>query len=443
MSTFAPLQFRSARAISSPRQHTSVLRPSRWTEPSKVSPASEAKASPDQQQVPSFSFARIPIDPPVRAPRNTVEDHRGNHTGLPDKLKAGIERLSGMALDDVRVHYNSSLPAEVQVLAYTQGTNIYVGRGQEEYLPHEAWHVVQQKQGRVRPTILTGGQSINDEQQLESEAETKGLQAYPARLPIMNSLREGVQLDNPVREGSNVIQCGRDKSKRSKKKLGTSKIRKKPPYAQPKTVILRGRYTKGQHGFKKSEQKRLATKYGITISGDTHESEHTVGFEPLNQTSGLKRGSGGRARTLENTAPAYQEVKSLHRANIGTGMHSTTDESGFTSTTYRDYQRKLIESGDVSSAVQLNQLTYAFDPNFHKLVKTPEGQVATDSFKEMVKSLKKLTYAQGDTDVAVTINERQQAEMIAARAQIELGRQLTPEEIAAIYQEVNIDKYWE
>jgi hypothetical protein len=29
------------------------------------------------------------------------------HTGLPDALKAGVKDLTGMALDHVRVHYNS------------------------------------------------------------------------------------------------------------------------------------------------------------------------------------------------------------------------------------------------------------------------------------------------------------------------------------------------
>ena len=76
---------------------------------------------------------------------------RENNTGLPDRLKAGVESLSGLAMDDVRVHYNSAKPAEVQALAYTQGTDIHVGPGQEQHLPHEAWHVAQQKQGRVSP----------------------------------------------------------------------------------------------------------------------------------------------------------------------------------------------------------------------------------------------------------------------------------------------------
>ncbi|MFL6604960.1 MAG: DUF4157 domain-containing protein [Steroidobacteraceae bacterium] len=69
--------------------------------------------------------------------------------GLPDKLKTDIERLSGMNLDDVRVHLNSPLPAQHQVLAYTQGNDIHVAPGQQRLVAHEAWHVVQQQGGRV------------------------------------------------------------------------------------------------------------------------------------------------------------------------------------------------------------------------------------------------------------------------------------------------------
>lgn len=72
--------------------------------------------------------------------------------GLPDKLKADIENLSGLNLDDVRVHYNSPLPAQHRAVAYAQGNDIHVGPGQEQHLPHEAWHVVQQRGGRVSPT---------------------------------------------------------------------------------------------------------------------------------------------------------------------------------------------------------------------------------------------------------------------------------------------------
>lgn len=94
---------------------------------------------------------------------------------LPGALRSGIEALSGFALDDVRVHYNSPQPAQLQALAYTQGTDIHVAPGQERHLAHEAWHVVQQKQGRVQPTLHLN--STNDDPALEREADQMGAQA--------------------------------------------------------------------------------------------------------------------------------------------------------------------------------------------------------------------------------------------------------------------------
>ena len=44
----------------------------------------------------------------------------------------------------------------------------------EKHLAHEAWHVVQQRQGRVDPTkkLMTGPGVTNDDPGLETEAET-------------------------------------------------------------------------------------------------------------------------------------------------------------------------------------------------------------------------------------------------------------------------------
>lgn len=100
---------------------------------------------------------------------------RANRTGLPDQLKTGVENLSGYALDDVKVHYNSGRPAQLQAHAYAQGTDIHLAPGQEHHLPHEAWHVVQQKQGRVKATTqLKDMVDINDDTQLEAEADAMG-----------------------------------------------------------------------------------------------------------------------------------------------------------------------------------------------------------------------------------------------------------------------------
>jgi hypothetical protein len=98
-----------------------------------------------------------------------------NNTGLPDNLKSGIENLSGMSMDDVKVHKNSDQPAQLNAHAYAQGTDIHLGPGQEKHLPHEAWYVVQQKQGRVKPNMqMKGTVQVNDDAGLEKEADVMG-----------------------------------------------------------------------------------------------------------------------------------------------------------------------------------------------------------------------------------------------------------------------------
>lgn len=106
-----------------------------------------------------------------------------NKTGLPDNLKSGIENLSGYSMDDVKVHRNSNKPAQLNALAYAQGTDIHLASGQEKHLPHEAWHVVQQKQGRVKPTMqMKGKVNVNDDAGLEKEADVMGSKAQTLQL---------------------------------------------------------------------------------------------------------------------------------------------------------------------------------------------------------------------------------------------------------------------
>jgi hypothetical protein len=50
-----------------------------------------------------------------------------------DRLKDGVEALSGLSMDDVRVQRNMAAPAKLGARADPQ----------EQHLPHEAWHVVQ------------------------------------------------------------------------------------------------------------------------------------------------------------------------------------------------------------------------------------------------------------------------------------------------------------
>ncbi len=112
------------------------------------------------------------------SPMQHEQNDKPNKTGLPDNLKAGIENLSGYSMDDVSVHYNSPKPAQIQAHAYAQGSDIHLASGQEKHLPHEAWHLVQQKQGRVKPTMqMNGGVNVNDDIGLEKDADVMGKRA--------------------------------------------------------------------------------------------------------------------------------------------------------------------------------------------------------------------------------------------------------------------------
>ena len=134
----------------------------------------QASASGSRQVSQLQHYQQLANQAPTLAP---PIQRQPNATGLPDQLKSGIESMSGHSLDDVKVHYNSAKPAQLNAHAYAQGTNIHLASGQEQHLPHEAWHVVQQKQGRVQPTMQMNGAPINDNPGLEQEADVMGSKA--------------------------------------------------------------------------------------------------------------------------------------------------------------------------------------------------------------------------------------------------------------------------
>ena len=124
----------------------------------------------------SFSFQRVSDSQSFTLP---------NHTGLSDDLKAGVEHLAGVSLSDVTVHRNSTEPEKIRAKAFARGSHIHVAPGEEKHLPQEAWHVAQQKQGRVKQTFRLAGEPINDSSTLEREATIMGQRA----LSTPNSLQ--------------------------------------------------------------------------------------------------------------------------------------------------------------------------------------------------------------------------------------------------------------
>ncbi|MBE9541804.1 MAG: DUF4157 domain-containing protein, partial [Proteobacteria bacterium] len=168
----------------------------------------------DNREVFSFSDNRTGASQRLQRKMQTTCDSNSpsqpiqkkeNKTGLPDNLKTGIENLSGYSMDDVKVHYNSSKPAQLQAHAYAQGTDIHVASGQEKHLPHEAWHVVQQKQERVKPTMeMKRKVNINDDTGLEEEADVRRKESM--RSSRVTSMQRKIQEYQPLSHSENVIQ---------------------------------------------------------------------------------------------------------------------------------------------------------------------------------------------------------------------------------------------
>lgn len=161
---------------------------------------------------PAMSPATTPAESISRTSLASATPPRpaGGHA-LPAPLRHGIERLSGLAMEDVGVHYDSPEPARLGALAYARGAEIHLAPGQARHLPHEAWHVVQQKQGRVAATTqLKDATSLNDDSTLEREADTMGRRAAAHRIGIHGDseipLEQPVMRRFPAPAGPAVVQ---------------------------------------------------------------------------------------------------------------------------------------------------------------------------------------------------------------------------------------------
>lgn len=107
------------------------------------------------------------------------------NTGIPSAMQERFEASSGLSFDDVRIHYNSPRPAKLGALAYTQGTQVYIGPGQERHLKHELGHVLQQKRGLVKADGHLNGLPVNRDPGLERTADLgadQPIQAFGGRM---------------------------------------------------------------------------------------------------------------------------------------------------------------------------------------------------------------------------------------------------------------------
>ena len=264
------------------------------------------------------------------------EMSRSNKTGLPDQLKKGIENLSGYSMEEVRVHYNSEKPSPLHAHAYAQGTNIHIATGQEKYLPHEAWHVVQQMQGRVKPTMQAQGMDINDDRALEREADEMGEKAE----------REGLQGEEirqreQKREKKGGGENQRDDWERSSYSVGgkgKNMIQKRKNGATDEEIDAE-QEKKDLRKLKEEDYKQLAQKE-VKKEGDTayklgrkNGKKKNQGHNPKNTDQAMAQwkvrrqndGAGDYDRSVGNTSNASKNEKSNHAKATKTAEQQLID----------------------------------------------------------------------------------------------------------------------
>lgn len=158
-----------------------------WKQKSRLTQAnltSEPSANMAQEQSPMVRYLQeaaageqsctLDLDKQMRS---RMERQFGAPAGA---LIEKLERQSGVGLDDVEIHRDSPRPAQIGALAYAHGSQVYLGPGQERYLGHELTHVVQQKQGLVRPTGAVDGLPLNTSPALERAADAMAVTFAPA-----------------------------------------------------------------------------------------------------------------------------------------------------------------------------------------------------------------------------------------------------------------------
>ncbi|MGD1852675.1 MAG: DUF4157 domain-containing protein [Leptolyngbyaceae cyanobacterium] len=133
-----------------------------------------------RRQLPT-SLNRIPLQ--RTAVVSTHSQPVGERT-IPTPVRNKMERTFKTSFANVKVHEGSQA-SSVGAIAYTQGNNIHFAPGQfkpnttsgQALLGHELAHVVQQRQGRVKPTGSVKGLPLNDNAALEREADELGRKA--------------------------------------------------------------------------------------------------------------------------------------------------------------------------------------------------------------------------------------------------------------------------
>ncbi len=140
------------------------------------------------------------------------KNHQGIANNIPKtKQSAQLNTMVGnysAQQQPIRTKENSTIsPAQQKEHAYAQGIDIHLGPREGKNLPHEAWRVVQKKQGKVQPPLQIQSNSIvnvSDNTNLGEKEDVKR-----AKAAHVNMSEQCLGIAHPVavsQHKSNVIQ---------------------------------------------------------------------------------------------------------------------------------------------------------------------------------------------------------------------------------------------
>jgi hypothetical protein len=277
---------------------------------------------------------------------------------LPDSLRHGIESLSGLDMSAIRVHRNSSQPASLQAHAFAQGSNIHLGAGQERHLPHEAWHLVQQAQGRVPPTaMLPSGVAINDSAELEREADRMGDQAHRVGASAVQRVAAPAPVTSaPLSPLGEVVQAKGERTAVLSTRDATRSA------AEPIRRGNRRASVSGTGG-------RSAAKLDITYSDPAHQI-HNTGYR--NQVGDLRQHvknrmvlsgaySADQANHLIDNNDTFLQAKAIEEISVGNcGEFGMVVFSHLVQNTTGQYAYRCAMSGNVPGTTRAYDHCFVF-----------------------------------------------------------------------------------
>ncbi len=156
---------------------------------------SRTPVSVDGDTTSGYEAAAISV-PAAAHPNALPEQPEASGPSMPDRVRVKMERALGADFSKVKIHANSPQAAKLDARAYTQGNDIHFSarayrpftRSGQELLAHELAHVVQQRQGNVKPSIEVNHRPINDDPALETEADSIGRSVSTGQFNIRSAL---------------------------------------------------------------------------------------------------------------------------------------------------------------------------------------------------------------------------------------------------------------